>query len=292
MPDTYFAPARRTGDDELRRQQALIASEPLLETVSDSISVRFLIVNDQRQIVFGNVPETWAGKRHGEAFHCIYAFDGPGGCGTSKACSSCGAAQAVAESIRERRQVVRECRMVVEPLEGCDFEVTAAPFEIADERFTLVFFEPLGRQKPEEVAKAEQSQLNPLFVEVAVREIFDSLRAGVQAPFTIEETSAIITVDPKVLVYALASLIEFGADAGAVKVWYEESRDHRTFVVDSLRRIPERSVARLFDSGKPYIAKLMGQRVLGGRVWMTANADGGARFHLGFGIASPVDTRH
>ena len=291
MPDTYFAPAARATAEELKRQRAALAAEPLLEAIADSVTTRFLILNANRQIVYGNLPEPSTGKRHGEALGCIYAFDGPGGCGTSKACSLCGAAQAVVASVNDRRQTVRECRMVVEPFIGRDFEVTATPFDVAGEPFTLVFFEALAEKKPEAVVQAESGDLEASFQEVPVRQILDSLVASVTFPVEVQDSAATLSVDAKLLVYALANLVEYGAAAGAVAVRYQETSEDRTFVVETRRLIEKRAFMRLFDSGKPYIARLMTERVLGGRIWITTEDSGTASFHVGFGIRGVIHPR-
>ena len=79
-----------------------------------------LVLNEHRQIVALNeaVLKTLnatlgdlAAKRPGEAVGCVWASEGPDGCGTGPHCITCGAIAAILESQQQNVQVVKECRI-------------------------------------------------------------------------------------------------------------------------------------------------------------------------------------
>ncbi len=51
------------------------------------------------------------GLRPGEALQCIHADDEPSGCGTTKFCSTCGAAIAIVSSLKHNKSVERICAL-------------------------------------------------------------------------------------------------------------------------------------------------------------------------------------
>ena len=156
---TYFAPAGRDTPAEVRRKKAIMDRVPLLAKALDAIPDMVMILNRNRQIVaanrkvlvilgssIGEINE----KRPGEAIKCIRAIDGPGGCGTSKHCTTCGAVNAVLDSMANNAEAVRECRILVQtPSEivPLDLRVTATPFEIEDEYFVLAAIDDISHEK-------------------------------------------------------------------------------------------------------------------------------------------------
>ena len=78
-------------------------------------------MNEHRQIVALNDTflkmlgisdaEEKLGLRPGEAVDCIHAHEMDGGCGTSKYCSSCGAAIAIVTCIDEDRPAEKICAL-------------------------------------------------------------------------------------------------------------------------------------------------------------------------------------
>ena len=104
-PFSQFAPAQRAPAVKLKEQVDTFANEALLNRLFSGVPEIFLIVTEQRQIVFANhamlnlldMQEnvTLYGLRPGEAFDCVHASKNMGGCGTTEACKVCGAAQAI-----------------------------------------------------------------------------------------------------------------------------------------------------------------------------------------------------
>lgn len=146
--DTFFAPADRARPEELQRQYEAFKGYHCTGMVN-SLPALVLVLNAKRQIVFANKSfldlvqsqdmAAVLGKRPGEALNCVHAATGPGGCGTSKFCSECGAVRAILASIEGRRDT-EECHMLRQggpALEALDLLVTAVPFELAGEDFTV-----------------------------------------------------------------------------------------------------------------------------------------------------------
>jgi nitrogen-specific signal transduction histidine kinase len=156
---TYFAPAGRDAPNELLRKAAAVHGVPLLDGVLDAMPSMVMVLNSNRQIVAAN--ETLLSmlqvsigqvveKRPGEAIGCIRANEGPDGCGTGRSCATCGAVNAILDSQKQDRKVVRECRVLVEGPSGIspmDLRVTASPLPVGDEQFIVAAVEDIGQAK-------------------------------------------------------------------------------------------------------------------------------------------------
>ena len=158
-PVTHFAPAERDTVCELRRKTEIIDRVPLLSKALDAMPDMVMILNRNRQIISANqkllkilnasVAEI-VEKRPGEAIKCIRAGEGPGGCGTGKHCSTCGAVHAVLASMDTDAEAVRECRILVQirtEIVPLDLRVTATPFEVEEEHFVLAAIEDISHEK-------------------------------------------------------------------------------------------------------------------------------------------------
>ena len=108
-----------------------------------------IIVNETRQIVYANerfaaltaTPdnEDILGKRIGEALGCEHSDETEGGCGTTRFCQYCGAANAIVKSL-EGERATEECaitRHAVSPLEALNCQVWTSPLEIEDQNLVL-----------------------------------------------------------------------------------------------------------------------------------------------------------
>lgn len=159
-PSTHFAPAERADAKDLDAWLAFAQENPLIKAVQECVDGYLMILNPQRQILAANErllnelqidsPACLAGKRPGEAMSCIHACEGPGGCGTSKACSSCGAVLAILESQRKKRVVESECLMSVRKdhaVGAAEFRVRATPMRIGGHDLTVVVFTDISSEK-------------------------------------------------------------------------------------------------------------------------------------------------
>ena len=154
--DTYFAPAERAERRGLLQNIDFVSRNPLIDTLLSSAGGLLAVLNQQRQIVALNdtLLESLGvkdaadlfGLRLGEAIHCIHAHEMPGGCGTSKFCSTCGAAVAIVTSLSDNGPVERDCALTVEKKgrrEDLFFRVRAHSVIIDGQRLLLLFLQDM-----------------------------------------------------------------------------------------------------------------------------------------------------
>lgn len=116
---TYFASPERTAQAPFQEEIRIINDSSLMQVFLNSISGLLAIVDENRQIVAVNDlylktlgienPQQVLGLRPGESVHCVHAGEEPGGCGTSRFCSSCGAAIAMTISLAKNCADERDC---------------------------------------------------------------------------------------------------------------------------------------------------------------------------------------
>ncbi|MFZ5831207.1 MAG: ATP-binding protein [Planctomycetota bacterium] len=161
---TFFAPAGRDTAQEVRRVADAVEDVPLLRQVLEAMPVAAMVLNSHRQIVVANrallqLPANLLGQlvlhdliqlRPGEAIGCVNAQDGPDGCGTSRNCSVCGAAQAIVQCQELGEPVARECRVIVQTPGGpmpLDLRVTASPLAHRDQQLVILAIEDISQSK-------------------------------------------------------------------------------------------------------------------------------------------------
>ena len=116
-----FASPERSSREETSASLALIKSQEFLGELFGAINSIGAILDKNRQVVYANdqflgvmgyeTIESLLGKRPGEAISCIHANGSPSGCGTSEACSVCGAVNAILESQITQAKVSKETRI-------------------------------------------------------------------------------------------------------------------------------------------------------------------------------------
>ncbi len=160
IPATYFAPAERAGEAQLKELHQFVLNHPLFQAIIESIDGYLMILNPERQVLAMNpallkvlgveTVDALIGERPGEVLDCIHAPEGPGGCGTSKACSTCGAVLTLLASQQEGRPHNGECSIVVRSdnsLATYEFRVRATPIAIGRHRFTVAVFNDISGDK-------------------------------------------------------------------------------------------------------------------------------------------------
>ncbi|MCP4119009.1 MAG: HAMP domain-containing histidine kinase [Desulfobacteraceae bacterium] len=157
---TYFAPAERADKDELTAKIELVNTDPVMSGLLKSISGVLAILDEHRQIVALNDsflkmlgiddPAQALGLRPGEALQCIHAHKEPGGCGTTKFCSSCGAAMAIVASLGRDKPVERLCALTTD-IDGrtvdMALQVRSQPITINGMKFLLLFLQDITIQQ-------------------------------------------------------------------------------------------------------------------------------------------------
>lgn len=145
---TEFLPAQRLEQEKILELARSIAASPAAMTLG-IVPLAIAIVNETRQIVYANerfVLLTSAatldgvlGLRPGEALGCLHAFESEGGCGTTRFCQYCGAANAIVKSLGGERST-QECsisRKKVTELDALNLQVWASPMEHGQQRLVL-----------------------------------------------------------------------------------------------------------------------------------------------------------
>lgn len=160
---TKFAPPERGAPELIERQWDYFQNMNLLDPVLSAVPDMVLVLNEYRQIVYGNEKfmeafdngrsESIIGMRPGEAIRCVHADDEPAGCGTSEFCSTCGAAKAILQAQGGKKNV-QECRISIEnedEASSLDLRVMATPMAFQDEQFTIFSITDIGSEKRRQV---------------------------------------------------------------------------------------------------------------------------------------------
>ncbi|MBI9090471.1 MAG: PAS domain-containing sensor histidine kinase [Desulfobacterium sp.] len=158
--DTYFAPAERGDKQELVAKIELINKDPVMSGLLHSVSGVLAILDEHRQIISINDsflkmlgiedPSQALGLRPGEALQCIHARDEPAGCGTTKLCSTCGAAMAIVSSLGQDKPVERMCALTAnrgDRTVDIALMVKSQPIKINGKRFLLLFLQDITVQQ-------------------------------------------------------------------------------------------------------------------------------------------------
>ncbi|MFC2149777.1 histidine kinase, partial [Candidatus Auribacterota bacterium] len=137
---TKSASPKRSSPAEIKKLYEDIKGQHFITQILSSIPEDILILNINRQIVYGNdsLLDTVAlpidqvlGKRIGELFHCIHAHEERLGCGTTDFCKECGGESILAAQKGEKNW--RECRMTVKDgnnERALDLKVWSIPLKI------------------------------------------------------------------------------------------------------------------------------------------------------------------
>jgi PAS domain-containing protein len=158
--ETFFAPPERATDETLATEIEIVSKNPVVTGLLHSISGLLAILDEKRQIVALNDsflqmlgiddPADALGLRHGEAVQCIHADDEPAGCGTTKFCSSCGAAVAILSSLEQNKPVEMICALSAkrgDKITDIALLVKSHPIIINQHRFLLIFLQDITQQQ-------------------------------------------------------------------------------------------------------------------------------------------------
>ena len=155
---TKYAPSKRSSPQVIKKQKELFENNQILDGFLTKIPAIFLVINEDRQIVYINngaleftglkevAPAI--GKRPGELIGCIHSEEEEGGCGTSEACTYCGAVNAVLECQKTGKKTVMDCRILVgSEHTAYDLRVWASPLKIKNEKFIVVTIQDIQNEK-------------------------------------------------------------------------------------------------------------------------------------------------
>ncbi|HEX8985573.1 MAG TPA: ATP-binding protein [Bryobacteraceae bacterium] len=153
MPNSGNTPVSngRAGQAEIDAQAKLLEAVPAVARILDAVPAMLMILNRQRQVVLANNslarfagaedPEELRGLRSGEIFGCIHASHAPDGCGSTEACTACGALKAMQSALIGRASTQHSRLVCITDRHEAqlELEVSASPLEIAGQAFTLVY---------------------------------------------------------------------------------------------------------------------------------------------------------
>lgn len=160
MENTCFATPERSGPEELEQELALASSNPVIDGVLKTVGGLLAVLNRKRQVVAVNdfflrrlgidSTDKAFGLRLGEVVGCVHAGDEPAGCGTTKYCSSCGAAIAMVTSLKTNQPTQRMCAVEIghgDRKSDLYLNVRAVPLDCEGERFLLLFLQDITREQ-------------------------------------------------------------------------------------------------------------------------------------------------
>lgn len=161
LATTHFAPAERTSSEDLKIEAEACLSHPVARFLMQALDGFVLILDVHRQVLATNdrVLDVMVmdpqgapplGLRPGEFFGCVHVHEGPGGCGTSHACSHCGLVLALLEAQRTGEAVYSECLLTLrhgDLHESAEFEIVASPLVVGPHRFLAVVLHDLSANK-------------------------------------------------------------------------------------------------------------------------------------------------
>jgi signal transduction histidine kinase len=160
QPQTFHAPLERQAPAEITRQASDLGNLAGLAGLLDCMPDLVMILNEQRQIIFGNrtlrdfVGTRGSGEllglRPGELFDCRQAGLAPSGCGTGEACRTCGAVNAIIGALAGR-SVMHECRITTPAVDAYDLRIWASPFSWPTGHYVLVIAVDISNEKRRQV---------------------------------------------------------------------------------------------------------------------------------------------
>jgi len=150
VEETQNASPGRSEDKEINNELKLLSEETIFLEIIGSVSGITAVLNENRQIVYANDEflgmlgiddlEPILGKRPGEAVSCIHSGELLSGCGTSKACSVCGAVSSVLESQKTGKKSTREA-IITSNGKGKnisrELQITTSPVKIRNRNFYI-----------------------------------------------------------------------------------------------------------------------------------------------------------
>lgn len=152
--ETYFAPAERKNSIGLLKDIEFAAGNPVIDLMLKSVSGMLAVLNEERQILAVNdklldmlgIEEgrEVLGLRPGEAIKCVHSNELPGGCGTGRLCSSCGAAIAIVATLGSKRAEERDCVIEARRNGGkidLHLRVRAFPLVYEKDKYILLFIQ-------------------------------------------------------------------------------------------------------------------------------------------------------
>lgn len=149
-----------TSDEDLSLRVEVVSNNPVVTGVLRATGGVLAVLDEERRILSVNdallrwlglgTADRLLGLRPGDALNCIHAHDAPGGCGTSTACESCGAAIAIATSLSKEEPMERTCALT-SARDGVSrdlyLRVHSCPLRINSHRLLLLFLQDITQEQ-------------------------------------------------------------------------------------------------------------------------------------------------
>ncbi len=158
-PVTRFASPWRASPEVLAADLARAASSPVVEALLRSFGSAVFVLNEHRQILAANTASLemlgvtdasgLLGLRPGEAVGCVHSAEEPGGCGTARACATCGAVLSILVATKHLRPEERDCALTIRhhgSTIDLDLRVRAVPMRLEGHDLLLVALSDVSQQ--------------------------------------------------------------------------------------------------------------------------------------------------
>jgi signal transduction histidine kinase len=165
--DSHFAPGGRARPEELAELARETIRNPIVQVVLESAEGFVLVLDEHRQVLAANpellhaldlvIDGALLGARPGEVLGCTHAQSGPSGCGTSRACSQCGAVLAILAAQQGSSPVDGECWLSFHRngrFEASEFRVRATPLTLGNHHLTVLVLVDISASKRRDVLES------------------------------------------------------------------------------------------------------------------------------------------
>lgn len=161
--NTMFASPERSSELELKDQIDIISRIDILCELLNAIPDFVMILNSNRQIVFGNKAvadfslaqgcKCFFGLRTGELLSCQNALNAKSGCGTGEACKTCGSVLSIIEGLngKSSKNDCRITRITDKGIEPLDLRAWTKPFIWNNQTFCLLILSDISNEKRRQV---------------------------------------------------------------------------------------------------------------------------------------------
>ncbi|MCL2329748.1 MAG: HAMP domain-containing histidine kinase [Phycisphaerae bacterium] len=143
--------------EKLLAQAAYFQAQPELAGFLDAMPMLLIVINDERQIIFGNRQlKEWAhlkdirsilGLSPGELLDCIHLADPGTFCGSTQACKVCGGNEAI-KACQEGLSTVQECRLTQwHSGKAMDLRISSTPIRVHKDAFYIIVLADISHEK-------------------------------------------------------------------------------------------------------------------------------------------------
>jgi hypothetical protein len=157
---THFDSPERSSSEEIKGASRKLQDHAVIAQLLEGFPGLAVILDKNRQILAYNSKakaifqgaeiDEVVGNRLGEVLGCAHASELQGGCGTSKHCAECGAAQTILLTRKSQRPQSSECRIttLLGGKEGSlNLRVYTSPLSIDGRLYTLLTLKDIAHEK-------------------------------------------------------------------------------------------------------------------------------------------------